>query len=765
MRLFFATSSLNVDNILSTENIAPLSFYKSRSYGYNSFYGLEQIPFKNILLLFSKIPFFEINDKEHDARPVILEINVNDNVNPLVLVGEYEGESVYSTDTIIRISPFNTRLLFFNEKDLNHTRTSCSDSLTNKLGDRFRFDLCKADFELAHISNINLHINDSCNNYDQKILQDNRLNAIKGFIFGYYIGVSKSVTINNAILLKIQKRIYDIVATIKNDERNGNTTFFTELEELDKKYRMYDPSTRKCRELWENALKELNIPAMGLNKFLAVYDENNVIKTAFMKKNGLEPPVSFSHYGFNNVESYRDALKQHTYSIIWKDQQKHLSDFDVKKTFDLDPSFETCMLAGKDTDSMVFNKFIDAIFWHGSTPTPNTLRTNRFDIATQYTISVKNIWESFNWQWKDSSAQLFMNDLRQNIKSFTPLNFNNQENVVLKSIAAFILKGEDYEAIVQFCEDHSFSDYRYALALWGATQGYVKMSKPIIANISKSSSFSKIYKDILELLYSVKQEGELPYSQDYVKIIENKQDKSIIPGSTLRTNSVKEWQNGIRSYLEQLKNVPNKKKLYAPLESAFNEYGDQMDYVKFFALLNDYKEWKTAKGEPITAWKRMVEHFCPNEYVRRFGEKTISTQGIGKKSKAFSEKILGFFGLSDEDTLDQSQSGSIISSRNDKSQAYSIINDINALEYIEKFAGLGIHKKIVVTIFKEFQKSYQSGYYYKNQHQYRRNNNDVIDHFCKWCFYQKNKNALPLSSENKKMIEELKNYLLMKYHD
>lgn len=765
MRLFFATSSLNVDNILSTENIAPLSFYKSRNYGYNSFYGLEQIPFKKILLLFSKIPYFEINDKEQDTRPVILEINVNEKVNPLVLVGEYEGVTVYSTDTIIRLSPFNTKLLFFNEQDFNHTRTSCSDSLTNKFGDRFRFELCRADFDLAHLSNINLPINDSCNNYDQKILQDNRLNAIKGFVFGYYIGVSKSMTIDNAILLKIQKRIYDIIATIKNDGSNGNTAFFTELEELDKKYRMYDPSTRKCRELWESALKELNIPVMGLNKLLEVYDERNVLKTAFMRKNDLEPSVSLSNYGFNNVELYRDALKQHTYSIIKKDQQKNLSDFDVKKTFDLDPSFETCMLAGEDTDSMVFNKFIDSILWHGSTPTPDTLRTNRFDIATQYTISVKGIWESFNWQWKDSSAQLFMNDLRQNIKSFTPLNFNKQENVVLKSIAAFILKGEDYEAIVQLCEDHSFSDYRYALALWGATQGYVKMSKPIIANISKSSSFCKIYKDILELLYSVKQEGELPYSQDYVKIIKSKQDKSIIPGSTLRTNSVKEWQNGIHSYLEQLKNVPNKKNLYGPLESAFNEYGDQMDYAKFFALLNDYKEWKTAKGEPITAWKRMVEHFCPNEYARRFGDKPTSTQGIEKKSKSFGEKFLGFFGFSDEDTLEQSQSASTFSPVDDKSQVYSIIYDIDALKYIERFPGLGIYKKDVVAIFNEFQKSYQSGFYYKNQHQYKRNNNDVIDHFCKWCFYQKNKNAIPQSPENKKMIEELKNYLLMKYHD
>ena len=51
-----------------------------------------------------------------------------------------------------------------------------------------------------------------------------------------------------------------------------------------------------------------------------------------------------------------------------------------------------------------------------------------------------------------------MNDLRQNIKSFTPLDINKQENEILKSIAAFVLKGEDLDAVVQFCEDNSYSD-------------------------------------------------------------------------------------------------------------------------------------------------------------------------------------------------------------------------------------------------------------------------------------------------------------------
>lgn len=757
MILYLATLSLNVDNILSTESIAPLAFYKSRRYGYNSFYGLELIPCKNITILFSKIPYFAISDQEHDTRSVVLKINIDENINPLQLVGEHEGVSVYSTDTVIRLSPYNTSLLFFNPQDLNHTRLSCSDSLTNKLGNRFRFDLCRGDFDLARLSFSNMSVKDSCEEYEQKVLQDNRMNAIKGFMFGYYLGVSKSVTANSAVLLRIQKRIYDIVATIKNSGGYSSNSFYTELEDLDKKYRANDPNTKRCRELWESTLENLGIPVTGLNKLLESYDEKNVLKNSFMKKNGLEPAVSFSHYGFNNVELYRDALKRHTSLIVRDDQQKQLSNFDVKKTFDLDPSLETCMLAGEDGDSTIYNKFIDAILWHGSAPTPDTLRTDRFNIATQSTVSVKGIWESLNIEWKDSSAQVFMNELRQNIKSFTPLDIDKQENLILKSIAAFILKGEDYESIVQFCEDNSFADYRYALALWGATQGYVKMSKPIISSLTKSASFGRIYKDILELLYNTSQEGELPNVQETITVIERKPEVPIIPQSSVPVtdaNSLTVWQNDIRTYLDQLKNVPNKKNLYPPLESAFVEHGDLMNYVKFFELLNDYKEWKTTKGEPIKAWKSMVEHFCPEEYASRFGGKPSSTQETTKKPKSLVQRTLEFFGRSEENKDKTSQESSPIGIKQNEQnkELYYFYNDPKTIIDLSHIIGDSV--KDVMWIFDDLKRVPNERKYYK--HVEVTDNKFVIDTFCK----SKSNNEHPVIGPK---IEQIRQFFYNKY--
>lgn len=518
MKLFIATSSLNIDNILSTECIAPLSFYNARNYGYNTFYGLDLIPFKNVLILFSKIPYFEIKDNEHDSRPIVLEVDIDEKTTPLTHIFENDRIHVYSLDSVLNLSPFNTRILFYNVNDLNHSRLSCSDSLTNKLGDHFKFDLCKGDFNLAYLSGLNIHVEDTCKNYDAKVLQNNKLNVVKGFILGFYLGISKSVSSDTAVLLKIQKRIYDIVATLKNNGGFGNSSFYQELKQLDTDFRKFDPSMRRCKEMWDNTLTELAIPSDALNKLLKLYDEENVLKTNFMKKNGLRSYVSLSQYGYDNIEAYRDSLKSYTSQIVKEDQIKQVSEFNVANTFDLDPTYETCMLTKDSQETMLFNKFIDTILWHGTAPTSDTLRTDRFNIATQITISAKNIWESLNWQWQGSPAQQFMNDLRQNIKSFTPLDVKKQDNPILKALAAFVLKGEDFDAIVQFCEDNSYSDYSYSLALWGATIGYVKIPKPIIASITNLPSFGENYRAICTLLYNTESKGEWPFIQQPVEI-------------------------------------------------------------------------------------------------------------------------------------------------------------------------------------------------------------------------------------------------------
>lgn len=627
MKLFIATSSLNIDNILSTECIAPLSFYNARNYGYNTFYGLDLIPFKNVLILFSKIPYFEIKDNEHDSRPIVLEVDIDEKTTPLTHIFENDRIHVYSLDSVLNLSPFNTRILFYNVNDLNHSRLSCSDSLTNKLGDHFKFDLCKGDFNLAYLSGLNIHVEDTCKNYDAKVLQNNKLNVVKGFILGFYLGISKSVSSDTAVLLKIQKRIYDIVATLKNNGGFGNSSFYQELKQLDTDFRKFDPSMRRCKEMWDNTLTEHAIPSDALNKFLKLYDEENVLKTNFMKKNGLRSYVSLSQYGYDNIEAYRDSLKSYTSQIVKEDQIKQVSEFNVANTFDLDPTYETCMLTKDSQETMLFNKFIDTILWHGTAPTSDTLRTDRFNIATQITISAKKIWESLNWQWQGSPAQQFMNDLRQNIKSFTPLDVKKQDNPILKALAAFILKGEDFDAIVQFCEDNSYSDYSYSLALWGATIGYVKIPKPIIASITNLPSFGENYRAICTLLYNTESKGEWPFIQQPVEIKLNGVGAPVV-NTDLREN--------VQSVINTLPHGQKRANEYC-IESALQLEAAQ---GKFEAYLYILKNLISARTNLYKEMKRVLS--LPESRTHELSDvvKSVLKDFTTKSAKDYHDKAL-----------------------------------------------------------------------------------------------------------------------------
>ena len=76
MKLYIITSTLNIDNVLSSESISPACFYKSRSFGYRYF---ELIPNLNMpmdkIVLFDYLPFMEIIDAERINYPFVIEID------------------------------------------------------------------------------------------------------------------------------------------------------------------------------------------------------------------------------------------------------------------------------------------------------------------------------------------------------------------------------------------------------------------------------------------------------------------------------------------------------------------------------------------------------------------------------------------------------------------------------------------------------------------------------------------------------------------
>ena len=489
---YIVTSSLNADNIIATESISPLSHYSLRAFGYKSFCPIKQLPYNDCLLLFSEIPSFTIEDSDRENYPMVLQI---EDVNA-TKVGEYEGCEIFAYNDSINLSPLNCKLLFFSDKAKVLTHQNCLDSKMSKLVDFFQFE--RTIPSMIQLDSLVNHINKDILPKGTSTEKENQHNRIKGFVYGYYIGKTKSLPSDVARLLSIQKRVYDIVSSILNNDGNSNLVFDEELSKLDAEYSKLDPNKNRLRMLWEDFAKVNDISTQRLNNILGELGVERDAKINFCKKKGINLRKTRTEYSSWDLASYNHDLELYTQSII---RSSHTPGINLFKELDVAPDYSTGMLFGEDETSMFFNKILAHIIWGNVVSNIDELRVNRFEVATRVTQTIKVIYEGMGKEWNGSNEQLFFHHLRQNIQSYTPFSPIESNNVILQSLAAFILKGEDYQALINYLESNSICEYQYALALWGATIGYVQIYRTIITSEIPQNDFISFYKDVQKLLY------------------------------------------------------------------------------------------------------------------------------------------------------------------------------------------------------------------------------------------------------------------------
>ena len=97
--------------------------------------------------------------------------------------------------------------------------------------------------------------------------------------------------------------------------------------------------------------------------------------------------------------------------------------------------------------------------------------------------------------WEKSKERAYINNLHAFINNPTVhFEINSIDNIELKSIAAFILKGQSYNDCIALCKMAEFENYRYILSLWGCLCGYMEMNKDVLSDILNMSTYSLVYK-------------------------------------------------------------------------------------------------------------------------------------------------------------------------------------------------------------------------------------------------------------------------------
>ena len=96
----------------------------------------------------------------------------------------------------------------------------------------------------------------------------------------------------------------------------------------------------------------------------------------------------------------------------------------------------------------------------------------RKELSDDITLKAKDI---FATQWRNSDTQKFLNKLRHHIggESFD-VEWNNG---LLSSVAAVVLKGEDWNKLLTFMQTKGMYDYRLAFSMYGALNGFANLTR------------------------------------------------------------------------------------------------------------------------------------------------------------------------------------------------------------------------------------------------------------------------------------------------
>ncbi len=640
MKKYFITSSVNIDNILSTESISPLSCYAERTFGYNNFNCVKKSTPRDCIVLFDKIPSVHLDNSQVEQYPVVIELN--DELFPQIFsLGSHKECELFAYTQTIHISPQDCKFLFFTPQAMRCVQVGLSDSKLNKWGNYFDYVIsAPSTVDLEEIlSNVEIPIFKETAKCD-----DNKYNAIKGFLYGFYMGMTKTISPTLAKMQTIQKRVYDIAAATRSNNGILNSLLETELRQLDIEYESLDPTKQEIQKQWNQQLEEFGLNETDVVKWLQCLGIEKNAKQSFCSKNNFVicPKLSANRYS-TAVELYAKELKAHIEHLISLERSRIKDTFALSQYVTVNEDVTMVSLQGEDENTSLFNKIMEKIFSQHLFDL-DYLRINRLEVATEITKKVKEIYLELGKQWEDSSEQNYFFELRQNISNGDSFDVNSIDHVVLKSLVAFVLKGDDIVDLNTYLTLNAFSEYKYAWSFWGYVQGYVKISKGTLENTLSQPECENLYKQVYHILNKKEYSGDLhfkefapisyPTSSIPTSQISNSSKSNWEPiksAQTLETNTTKnpalyEWKKTLINILQTL-DIKDKAKCQGHLMEVLMNINHIMKNEEFIKCLSKDPNWKTRSGDSSAALKKYKAALKAHSN-KLIAQETKATQGL-----------------------------------------------------------------------------------------------------------------------------------------
>ncbi len=577
-KFYIPTSSLNFNNILSTESVSPKAFYECRKFGYGRWTSIPENSCDFAVTLYDYPGMFVREQSDLEDHPLLIEYSTNDKF-------EKVGDGIYVSDHTLYFNPAITRFIFFTEQDKKVTLSLSESSLETKLVSVYGQRIFVETFEKRYAP-IGVHAPDKVN--ELEVEKDRLINRFKGLLYGYYVGASVAATPEQVKKIGTYLQIQNIFAAIVSSTSRMPTD--AQREQLKQAFAVLD----RFDPLY-NAL-------LDFERETSRVDQLFVILRRFGKD--LSP---------NDAEALVASLKNEVvsecYGVRWvKEKIQHAQAEMIGNRAYLSPEKDEIIVIdgklAKISNECLPDKQLQKLFiaWANEVlvkPEFNgKLSSCKEGLADALTFKAKDVLGS---EWVDGNpVRHYLNAMRKYIIGKNEFNEEWKDDL-LSSAAAVLSKGDDWDGLLRFMQGKGLTDYRLAFAIYGELNGFANLTRNFtdIVLSGRNKERRAMYQEFYGQLHGL----QIDWSQ-----LDTQPEKPQ-PVENLKTRVLRFFDGAGFKFKATKKDTGKKEHLRTLLINAFDTLGSNPPAERFVETLGRCKDGWNPKNKP---WQQIQERFAPD---------------------------------------------------------------------------------------------------------------------------------------------------------
>lgn len=591
MKYYIPTTSLNFNCILSSESVSPVGFYQARRFGYSRWFAIPQNDQEGAILLYERPFQFKRPESDLEDHPMMIEIETDEEFQKV-------GDGVYASDHTIYLNSLGDKIILFSEKDRTTVLSLSDSSLETKMVRLFKKRIVVRSFD-GEAPDILTAAQIPMNRFE--VERDQKINKIKGLLYGYYIGALLSADPKDVRRLNVLREIQSIFSSvISSEHRHPTDVQSTRLMGLFAELKRDEPCFSELVECLGDESKAMEIVVVLRRHGFAVssFDEERLVRDLSLVAD-VNPSQKW-------VADRIDALKR-----IMVNKRQKLAVGDEEIVADADVLLKISDSVLPDTkENQLFVSWINDVL--SQSKFDGKISTNKESLSDELTMKAKSILGD---AWQDGNRiKNYLNDLRRHVRG---ASFEYAwDNGLLSSIAAVVSKGDNWDKLLAFMQSKGMSDYRLAFAFYGMLNGFANLTRDftdIVLN-QEVPYLVEVYREFYGELHRVtirvpETDSEPETEPSHMEVAEAKSQGALSDRDPSIFDRMLKFFDGLKIVA---KNGVSKATLRNGLTLAMSELGENPDSEKLLTLLpkkfgNPYGWKKTNKP-----WKLMQAEFAPS---------------------------------------------------------------------------------------------------------------------------------------------------------